>query len=67
MDINNKLKVVLDTNVLLVSVSSKSKYHWVFEKLFRHFRTLENIEFPKIRIADLESFRLILLGEKISG
>jgi putative PIN family toxin of toxin-antitoxin system len=28
-----KVKVVLDTNVLLVSISSKSKYHWIFEKL----------------------------------
>ncbi len=29
----NRLKVVLDTNVLLVSISSKSKYHWIYEKL----------------------------------
>jgi uncharacterized protein len=29
----NKLKVILDTNVLLVSISSKSPYHWIFEKL----------------------------------
>lgn len=29
----NNLKVVLDTNVLLVSISSKSKHHWIFEKL----------------------------------
>lgn len=28
-----KLRVVLDTNVLLVSISSRSKYHWVFESL----------------------------------
>jgi len=27
------LKVVLDTNVLLVSVSSRSKLHWIFEDL----------------------------------
>lgn len=26
------MKVVLDTNVLLVSISPKSKYHWVFQK-----------------------------------
>ena len=26
-------KVVLDTNVLVVSISSKSKLHWVFKKL----------------------------------
>jgi len=29
----NKLNVVLDTNVLLVSISPSSKYHWIFEKL----------------------------------
>jgi len=29
------LKVVLDTNVLLVSISLKSKYHWVFQKFIR--------------------------------
>ena len=29
----NRLKVVLDTNVLLVSISSKSKHHWIYEKL----------------------------------
>ena len=27
------LRVVLDTNVLLVSVSSRSKYHWIFRTL----------------------------------
>ncbi|MEE9170513.1 MAG: putative toxin-antitoxin system toxin component, PIN family [bacterium] len=26
-------KIVLDTNVLLVSISSRSKYHWIFQKL----------------------------------
>ena len=30
---SKKLKVVLDTNILLVSISSKSKYHWIFSKL----------------------------------
>ena len=29
----NRLKVVLDTNVLLVSISSRSRYYWIFEKL----------------------------------
>ncbi len=29
----NRPGVVLDTNVLLVSISSKSKYHWIFSKL----------------------------------
>ena len=27
------MKVVLDTNVLLVSISSKSQYHWLFRAL----------------------------------
>lgn len=30
---NNKLRVVLDTNILLVSISSKSIYHWIFKRL----------------------------------
>ncbi|MBI5476169.1 MAG: hypothetical protein HY964_05460 [Ignavibacteriales bacterium] len=29
----DRLKVVLDTNVLLVSISSKSKYHRIYDKL----------------------------------
>ncbi|OQW91801.1 MAG: nucleotide-binding protein, partial [Beggiatoa sp. IS2] len=29
----NQLRIVLDTNVLLVSLSSKSQYHWLFQKL----------------------------------
>jgi putative PIN family toxin of toxin-antitoxin system len=27
------IKIVLDTNALLVSVSSRSKYHWIFQGL----------------------------------
>jgi uncharacterized protein len=26
-------RIVLDTNVLLVSISSKSQYHWIYKKL----------------------------------
>ncbi len=29
----NKLNVVLDTNVLLVSISPHSQYHWILEEL----------------------------------
>ena len=29
----NKLKVILDTNILLVSISPHSQYHWIFEHL----------------------------------
>lgn len=28
-----RLKIVLDTNVLLVSISKKSKYHWLYRSL----------------------------------
>lgn len=29
----NKLRLVLDTNVLLVSLAVNSKYHWVYKAL----------------------------------
>ena len=29
----SRIRVVLDTNILLVSISSKSKYHWIFSNL----------------------------------
>ncbi len=29
----SKLKIVLDTNVFLVSISPKFKYYWIYEKL----------------------------------
>ena len=33
-------RVVLDTNVLVVSISSKSKLHWIFERLLNKEYTL---------------------------
>lgn len=30
---NNKLNIILDTNVLLVSISPYSQYHWILENL----------------------------------
>ena len=30
---NNKPQIVLDTNVLLVSISPLSQFHWIFEEL----------------------------------
>jgi len=33
-------KVVLDTNILLVSISSKSKLHWIFKSLLEEKYTL---------------------------
>jgi putative PIN family toxin of toxin-antitoxin system len=32
---NSKPRVVLDTNVLLVSISSRSESHWIFQKLLQ--------------------------------
>ncbi|OOQ58714.1 putative toxin-antitoxin system toxin component, PIN family [Mucilaginibacter pedocola] len=32
----NKLIVVLDTNILLVSISSRSKYHWLYQALLNN-------------------------------
>lgn len=29
----SKLDIVIDTNVLLVSISGKSKYHWIYKAL----------------------------------
>lgn len=29
----NRLRVVIDTNVLLVSISARSKYHWLYQGL----------------------------------
>ena len=31
-----KISVVLDTNILLVSVSSRSKYHWLYQSLLNN-------------------------------
>ena len=36
----NKPRFVIDTNVLLVSISSKSQYHWIFQALLN-----QNFEF----------------------
>jgi uncharacterized protein len=32
---NSNPRIVLDTNVLLVSISSRSEYHWIFQKLIK--------------------------------
>ncbi len=33
MKTNNKLRIILDTNIFLVSISTKSQYHWLFKSL----------------------------------
>lgn len=35
-----KKRIVIDTNVLLVSVSSFSKYHWIYQLITR--KEIEN-------------------------
>jgi putative PIN family toxin of toxin-antitoxin system len=35
MKTRKKLTVVIDTNVLLVSISSRSKYHWPYQALLK--------------------------------
>lgn len=38
MNSSKRLTVVLDTNILLVSISSRSKYHWLYQALLKgHF------------------------------
>lgn len=32
----DKFKIVLDTNVLLVSISSRSQYHWLYQGLLQN-------------------------------
>lgn len=34
------MRIVLDTNILLVSISPKSDYHWVFQKFLKEEYTL---------------------------
>lgn len=33
MKTNNKLRIILDTNIFLVSISTKSQYQWLFKSL----------------------------------
>ncbi len=70
----NKLRIVLDTNVLIVSLASHLKYHWVFERLVaghydlfvtneindKHFRVLRDIAFPPVRAITLQEFAALL-------
>lgn len=33
---NEKIRVVIDTNIFLISISSKSKAHWIFQKILNN-------------------------------
>ncbi len=39
-----KIKLVIDTNVILVSISSKSKYHWIFKNLIEEKYSISIME-----------------------
>ena len=54
------LRIVLDTNVLLVSISSRSKYHWIFQALVAgRFELLISNEI----LAEYEE----IIGEKLNA
>ena len=52
------MKVVLDTNLLLVIISNRSKDHDIFLSLLNlQFEILEQIEFPKVTVIGKSDFR----------
>lgn len=50
------MKVVLDTNIILASVSPFSPYHSVFEKFEQGVFTLKKIKFPQLIVKNMEEF-----------
>ena len=74
------MKIVLDTNCLLVSLQEYSDYFWLWktfcDKKFvdcaisanadyivtndKHFNVLKKMDFPKINIIDIETFKKII-------
>jgi len=54
------LKFVIDTNVLLVSISSKSRYHWIFQGLM-------NQEFEVAITTDILSEYEEIISDKYSA
>jgi len=72
-----KPHIVLDTNILLVSISSKSKYHWIFSNLIKHYYQLYVtneilLEYEEIITARLnleiakETIRTLLVLENVT-
>jgi len=41
----SNLKIVLDTNVFLVSIASNHRYSWIYDALFPPLRVLKYSEF----------------------
>ncbi|WP_257666817.1 hypothetical protein [Parapedobacter tibetensis] len=52
------LKVVLDTNVILRSISRRSAFSVIVDD--KHFNILKSIEFPAINVIKLEDFVKLL-------
>ena len=60
------MRIVLDTNVLLISLPLKSKYRPIFDTLVanadhlvsedRHFNILKDIDFPKLSVIRADDF-----------
>jgi len=59
------MRVVLDTNILFVSVSEYSQYYPIYKSLInadfivtedRHFRVLKQIAFPAVRVVSIGDF-----------
>jgi uncharacterized protein len=36
MKMSNKPKIVIDTNVLLVSIAPQSSYHWLYQSILKN-------------------------------
>lgn len=61
-------KIVLDTNCLLASISSRSDFFDVWRGLHggcivsndRHFNILSSIDFPKINVLKIQAFLALL-------
>jgi uncharacterized protein len=64
MTLHNRLNLVIDTNVLLVSIPSRSSYHWFFQALhqkkFNAFVTTEIL-------AEYEEIVSTKLGSQTAG
>ena len=52
------VRVVINTNVLLVSISPNAPNHWVI----RHFRVLKQVEYPKVEVIGIQEFKKELEG-----
>jgi len=59
-------KVVLDTNILLVCVSTHSRLHWIFKylvqkkyQLFVTTEILKQVKFPAVNVINTDQFKIV--------